>query len=346
MPNELASQMPILKDILQAMHIKILEKEGYEGDDILGTLAKWGKKNHLDVTILTGDRDSFQLIERNITVRIPRTKMGKTEMEDFTEKKVKEEYNLKPQDLIELKGLMGDTSDNIPGVPGVGPKTATELIIKYKTIEEVYNHLDEIKGKIKEKLEENKELAFLSRTLGTINTNIDISVNLKDIEIKEWDKQKVYEIFKNLKFNRYIEKFDLLDNANTSKNEYVVHYKTDYDIDTIRDEINKQNILFYYFNTKEENGEIINKEITSLTLFIEKEDTAYLIKDIEKLKDIFENNEILKVRVQTKRRLYIIKTDGNNATKFNVRYRNCRISFKFKYKQIYHRISSWRIYKI
>ena len=114
MPEELASQMPILKDTLKAMNICIIEKEGYEADDILGTLAKFGKNNNLDVTILTGDRDAFQLIEEGITVRIPRTKMGKTENQDYDLKKIQEEYGLEPQKLIEVKGLMGDASDNIP----------------------------------------------------------------------------------------------------------------------------------------------------------------------------------------------------------------------------------------
>ena len=127
MPDELASQMPILKDILQTMNIDILEKEGYEADDILGTLAKWGQGEKLDVTILTGDRDSFQLIDKNIKVRIPRTKAGKTEEEDYTVDKILEEYGLKPKDLIEVKGLAGDTSDNIPGVSRSGRKNSNKL---------------------------------------------------------------------------------------------------------------------------------------------------------------------------------------------------------------------------
>ena len=173
MPEELAVQMPILKEILRAMQIDIIEKEGYEADDILGTLAKFGKKQKLDVTILTGDRDAFQLIEDGIKVRIPRTKMGKTENQDYTLEKIKEEYGISPKKLIEVKGLMGDSSDNIPGVPGIGEKTALELVKKYSSIDKLYekleNNEDDIKGKLREKLIQNKELAYLSRTLGTIN---------------------------------------------------------------------------------------------------------------------------------------------------------------------------------
>ena len=120
MPNELAEQMPILKEILELMHITIIEKEGYEADDILGTLAKEGEKAGLDVTIVSGDRDTFQLTSKKISVRIPHTKVGKTEIDTFGEEEIKEKYGVKPKQLIEVKGLMGDTSDNIPGVPGVG----------------------------------------------------------------------------------------------------------------------------------------------------------------------------------------------------------------------------------
>ena len=204
MPEELAQQMPILKEILKAMNVCIIEKEGYEADDILGTLAKWGQKEELEVTVLTGDRDSFQLIDKNIKVRIPRTKMGKTETEDYTVEKIEEEYGLEPLDLIEVKGLMGDASDNIPGVPGVGEKTAISLIKQYKSIDGVYKHIDEQKGKLKEKLSENKDLAYLSKTLGTIDINAPIEKNLEAFQVEEWNKPEVLEIFKKLKSSSYM----------------------------------------------------------------------------------------------------------------------------------------------
>jgi len=138
MPDELAEQMPVIKDVLRAMNIDIIEKEGYEGDDILGTLAKYGEKQGLEVTILSGDRDTFQLASDNITIRIPRTKAGKTETENYNRAKVLEEYGLEPVQLIEVKALQGDTSDNIPGVPGIGPKTAVSLIQKYHSVKELY----------------------------------------------------------------------------------------------------------------------------------------------------------------------------------------------------------------
>ena len=138
MPEELAQQMPMIKEVLKAMNIDIVEKEGYEGDDVLGTLSRYGERQGLEVTILSGDRDTFQLATDKVTIRIPRTKGGKTETEEFNREKVMETYGIEPKQLIEVKGLQGDTSDNIPGVPGIGEKTALSLIQRYQTIENLY----------------------------------------------------------------------------------------------------------------------------------------------------------------------------------------------------------------
>ena len=199
MPNELAEQMPMIKEILNAMNISIVEKERFEGDDILGTLARRGEKEGFDVTILSGDRDNFQIATDKITIRIPRTKMGKTETDNYDRTKILEEYGLEPIQLIEVKGLQGDSSDNIPGVPGVGEKTALNLIKEYGTIDNLYKALEngtaQVNGKLKENLENNKELALLSRTLGTINIDVPIEENLEALKIKEWDTEAVLSIF-------------------------------------------------------------------------------------------------------------------------------------------------------
>ena len=177
MPEELAQQMPIIKDVLRAMNIDILEKEGYEGDDILGTLAKFGEKKGLDVTILSGDRDTFQLASDHITIRIPRTRAGKTETENYNKAKVIEEYGLEPKQLIEVKALQGDTSDNIPGVPGIGPKTAQSLIQKYHSVKELYDKIekgkDDLKGKRRSAdIAYPRQIAmYLSRQLTEENLN-------------------------------------------------------------------------------------------------------------------------------------------------------------------------------
>lgn len=303
MPEELASQMPILKEILRAMNIEIIEKEGYEADDILGALAKWGKSQNLSVTILTGDRDSFQLIDENITVRIPRTKMGKTETEDYTPQKIQEEYGLKPLDLIEVKGLMGDNSDNIPGVPGVGEKTAINLIKEYKTIDGVYEHINEQKGKLKEKLEENKDLAYLSRTLGTINIDAPIEKNLKKLKVEEWNKEQVLEIFKKLKFNRFIDRFNLVENTGNEapgkpiKIEYRIDIN-DTDINNLKKEIITNRIMYYYLD---ENDFIV---------YSEKNNINYCINNLLEFKDIFENEDILKCSYKEKEE-YILLWNNN-----------------------------------
>lgn len=213
MPNELAEQMPILKGILKSMNITIVEKEGYEADDILGTVAKKAEKKGLDVTIVSGDRDTFQLTSSNIKVRIPHTKVGKTEVDIFDEQAVKEKYGVTPKQLIEVKGLQGDTSDNIPGVPGIGEKTALELIQKYHSISKLYEAIeqgkDDLKPKAKEKLIANKELAELSRTLGTINLEVPLEEKIEEFERKEWNTEEVFTKFKELNFNRFIERFEL-----------------------------------------------------------------------------------------------------------------------------------------
>jgi len=142
MPDELVAQMPMIKEVLNAMNIRIIEKEGYEADDILGTLAKKAGRRGIDVTILSGDRDTFQLVTDKITIRIPRTKAGKTEEDDYDKEKIIEQYGVEPKALIEVKGLMGDKSDNIPGVNGIGEKTALGMIKKYKTIEKLYEDIE------------------------------------------------------------------------------------------------------------------------------------------------------------------------------------------------------------
>ena len=230
MPDELAEQMPMIKEILKAMNIDIIEKEGYEGDDILGTLSCYGEQQNLDVTILSGDRDTFQLATDKVTIRIPHTKGGKTETDDYNREKVIEKYGIEPKQLIEVKGLQGDSSDNIPGVPGVGEKTALKLIKEYGSIDNLYKKIEEgtdnLKGKQREKIIENKDLAILSRTLGTINLNVPITDDLSDLKLEEWDKEKVLEIFKELNFKRYIDRFSLEEGKTSENKEKEVSYKS------------------------------------------------------------------------------------------------------------------------
>ena len=299
MPEELAEQMPVIKDVLRAMNIDILEKEGYEGDDILGTLAKFGEKKGLEVTILSGDRDTFQLASDNITIRIPRTKAGKTETENYNREKIIEEYGIEPKQLIEVKALQGDTSDNIPGVPGIGPKTALSLIQKYHSVKELYEKIekgkDDLKGKQKENIIANKEMAELSRTLGQIDTKVPLDQKLEDLKVEEWDRPKVLELFEELRFQRYIDKFSLrtAENVNVKKEE---NQKIEIiETDQIPDLNGK---LYYYLELEDNNNEenIIKKDIVGIGMY-SNEKLYYISKsaEFEKiLKEIFENEKIEK----------------------------------------------------
>ena len=333
MPDELAQQMPIIKELLRNMNITIIEKEGYEADDVLGTLSKRGEKEGVEVTILSGDRDTFQLTSDHITVRIPRTKAGKTEVEDFDRNKVLEVYGLEPEKLIEVKGLQGDTSDNIPGVPGVGEKTALSIVKEYGSIENLYKEIEEgralsIKGKTREKIIENKDLAYLSKELGTININVPIEESIESLEKKEWNREAVLEKFRELKFNRYIERFDLNNNLgiNESNNKEIKELFEIIELDNQSKEIEelinniKENKEIVYYLDKVDNkntNNIIKKEITSISIILENR--VYYINTInlEKLKEIFESNEIKKVSYKLKEDFCILKEHGITMNNLN-----------------------------
>ena len=334
MPQELAEQMPIIKEILEAMKIKIIEKEGYEGDDIVGTLSRFGEANNLDVTIVSGDRDNFQLATDKITIQIPRTKAGKTEVDNYDRKKVIEEYGIEPHQLIEVKGLMGDTSDNIPGVPGIGEKTAINLIKEYETIENLYKCLedktDNIKGKSREKLIENKELAFISKQLGTINVNAPIEENLEEMKLKQWDNKKVLDLFKKYRFNRFIDRFSLQDVEDVKtqkdlKNLFNVK-KIDFnEFKQLKEKIKNKKELFYYIGTIDDNDEekIINKEIDSISISFDN--TIYFIKvnlnNLQILKELFEDNDIELYGFELARDYILLRQNGiqMNNLKFDAK---------------------------
>ena len=335
MPEELAEQMPVIKEILRAMNIDIVEKEGYEGDDILGTLSKYGEKKGLDVVILSGDRDTFQLASDNITIRIPRTKQGKTEVDDYNREKVLEEYGVEPKSLIEVKGLQGDTSDNIPGVPGIGPKTAINLIKKYGTIQNLYKKIedktDDLKGKQKEAIIENKEMAFISRQLGEIDVNVPIDDTLENLKVEEWDKEKVLELFKVCNFKKYIERFNLdehLQNSKIKKDlENLFKINEDITIKEAEEKINKQKKLCFYLGLEENKNDeyIIKKDIVSIAIYNLEENEIYYIKREnqenkfeEFLKRIFEDEKIEKIGYELGKVYILLKQIGINVK--NLKY--------------------------
>lgn len=209
MPEELREQVPLIKEVLSAMGIKIVELPGYEADDILGTLAKRAEQDKMKVSVITGDRDLLQLATQNILIRIPKTKKGTTEVENYYEADVKEKYQVTPVEFIDVKALMGDTADNIPGVPSVGEKTATSLIVQYGSVENLYEHIDELtKKKLKEALVDNKELAILSKKLATINIDSPVDVKFEDTVLNDIYTDEAFELMKNLEFKSIIKKFD------------------------------------------------------------------------------------------------------------------------------------------
>lgn len=216
MPEELAMQLPLIKEVLSAMNIPIIEKEGFEADDVIGSLSMLAENRNMDVVIITGDRDSFQLISDNTVVILPSTKAGKTETKRFDKKAILEQYGLTPSQLIDVKGLMGDPSDNIPGVPGVGEKTAISLIAAYKTLEGVYENIDKItKPKLKALLVEYREQAFLSRTLGTICRDMNCCGSVEELKRADINKGELLKVFRKLEFESLISKMDLLSSDGT-----------------------------------------------------------------------------------------------------------------------------------
>lgn len=209
MPKELHEQVPVIKEVLTAMNIKIMEKAGYEADDILGTLSKDAVKKGYDVVIVSGDRDLLQLAEDNILIRIPKTKHGSTEIENYYKNDVIEAYNVTPLEFIDLKALMGDTADNIPGVKSIGEKTAAKLITAYHTVENLYDNIENVTPeRVKNALIADKDNAFLSKTLATININSPIDSFVDDGKITDMFNENAYKMLSRLEFKSMLSKFD------------------------------------------------------------------------------------------------------------------------------------------
>ncbi len=203
MPEALFQQLPTIKEMLDAYNIAIYEKSGFEADDLIGTLAKAAAKKRIEVFIATGDKDALQLIDKHIMVYSTH-KDGLI----YDKKQVLEKYGVKPENIVDIMALMGDVSDNIPGVTGVGEKTAVELIKEYGTLENLYNNIDKIKSKPQRRLlEENKKLAYLSKELAAIDTDVDIDVDFSRLKLTEPDREKLYQLFKELEFKSLLEEY-------------------------------------------------------------------------------------------------------------------------------------------
>lgn len=223
MPDELREQVPLIKEVLQTMNVAMLEKGGYEADDIIGTLSRRADADGYRVVIVSGDRDLLQLATDNILVRIPKTKAGGTTVENYYAKDVEALYGVTPTQFIDMKGLMGDTSDNIPGVPGIGEKTAAKIIHTFGSIENALNHIDEIKPpRAQKNLAEFSEQAFMSKELATIKLDCELDIKLDDTDFSDIFNDASYNMFKRLGFNSLLGKFDEKPEAKELKPETVL----------------------------------------------------------------------------------------------------------------------------
>lgn len=215
MADELRQQVPVIKEVLHAMGVKTIECAGLEADDLIGTLSSRCENEGMEVTVISGDRDLLQLATEHVKIRIPKTKQGKTEIEDYYAKDVEERYQVTPKEFIDLKALMGDTADNIPGVPSIGEKTATKIITQYHSIEEAHEHVDELKPpRASKALSEHWDLAVLSKELATINVKADFPYELSEAKLGNLYTEEAYIFFQKLEFKNLLSRFDVSAPAN------------------------------------------------------------------------------------------------------------------------------------
>ncbi|MEG0771128.1 MAG: DNA polymerase, partial [Clostridia bacterium] len=278
MPEELAIQLPILKNLLLSMNITILEQEGYEADDIIGTIAFKCSKEDISCVIATGDRDDLQLATKDTIVKLTTTKQSGTSTDIFDEQAVIDKYGVTPKQLIDVKALMGDASDNIPGVAGVGEKTALSLILEFKSVTNLYNNLDKVKESVRLKLERDKEIAFLSQKLATICLDVPLKDEIKNYILKEPFNENFAKFITDLEFSSILSRLNIDSKSKKDK------------LDVISKEISIENLIplikdeFYFINS-----------ISDGALYCFIDNIVYVIKeDILLLKNVFEDKNIKK----------------------------------------------------
>lgn len=231
MAAELKQQVPLMKEMLRAMGVTIIEKGGYEADDLLGTIAKRSEAAGVEVAVVSGDRDLLQLATDHIKIRIPKTKRTGTEIEDYNAKEVLEKYQVTPTEFIDVKALMGDTSDNIPGVPGIGEKTATAIIAKYGSIENAYAHVDELKPpRASTNLKEHYDMAQMSKTLATIEVHAPIEFDMEAAKLTNLYTPEAYVYMKRLEFKNMLTRFS----DDMSQNDLEKYFHVYHELDEIQ----------------------------------------------------------------------------------------------------------------
>ena len=299
-PEDLTMQFPIIKELLRMMNIPIVQKDGIEADDILGAIAKKEGKKGNKIIILTGDRDYFQLVDMNVNIRYPKTIMGKTEYIIYDNYKINEEYGLTPEKLIEVKALMGDASDNIPGVKGIGEKTALKLIIQFESLEKIYEYIENSDGKeiakaTLNKLIQDKEMAYISRDLGRIDIEYDyekdLGINIDSIRYTDWRTEEAYSYFKKISFNKFLDKFkdiEIKKAEDTNKIEENENYSIEDILKTDVKSKKKEDAILSSRNENKKEKEILEDKIRKI-----KED---IILDLE----IYSYNETKKEEILEK----------------------------------------------
>lgn len=310
-PSELAQQFPIIREILDAMNIKFFELSGFEADDIAGTLANMGKDVFDEIFLVTGDKDYLQLARDNIKVLI--TRKGITELEEFDRNKVIEKYGITPEQLIDLKGLMGDPSDNIPGVPGIGEKTGLKLLKEYGTVENIYENIDNISGKkLKENLAENQHLALLSKKLGRIFTEVPIDLDFEQLAIKEPNWEALSRLYEELEFNSLLSKISSTTEEITPEMDFKIVEANAY-MDLI-ETIKLEKRFGFKFVTESHN--YIEDEILGLGIKTANMPTHLIFFDVAKdnfindFKAVFEDSNIEKIGHNLKPDIVILKRLG------------------------------------
>ena len=310
MMEELRQQVPVIKDVLRAMGVKIIEQAGLEADDLIGTLANRCESQGMEVSVVSGDRDLLQLATEKTKIRIPKTKQGKTEVEDYYAADVKARYEVTPKEFIDLKALMGDTSDNIPGVPSIGEKTATKIIVEYGSIENAFAHVLELKPpRASKALEEHYDLAQLSKVLATINVNADFDYNMEEARLGNLYTEEAYVWFQRLQFKNMLSRFEVSGPTNKVEDTFKV-VKSQKEIDAVLEKARAQKIvgISFYKDTKNVLPLFVQMAgLTGVGIAFGKEDIyllsteggvslEYLLEQVQKLSNDVETMAIFKVK--------------------------------------------------
>lgn len=304
-PNELSYQFGILKDVLDSMGVRYTDLDGFEADDIVGTYAKMAKEAGDRAVLITGDRDYLQLVDEDILVYL--TKKGVSDTVEYTVEKIKEEYGVTPKQLIDVKGLMGDKSDNIPGVDGIGEKRALTFIKKYGSIENLYDNLDEITGKkTKENLENSEATAYMSKKIGTIVTHAPVEFEYDELALGEVDTEGLREKFSKLNFNKFLEE---LDGGPVETESKEFSYKTSNDLKGLIESSKKTKEIF--FKSIYDGNNYIHSGIYKLAAKTKDSDVYIIDPDkIVDLKEVFEDDSINKVSFDIKEEIVLLEKLG------------------------------------